>query len=149
MTPHGIDSYEISVYFLVFNLSPRLCDLCFAEKPAKRCNPNMNFKNMSEDAPYRLAEMDHTTYMNTQLPSCWSVVPGWTLHTTVFDIMHNLFLGTGRDIVGSSLRIMLEKGCFDHYGVRPDSDEMFAYITQEVHSDFRSNQLFDCIMAIF
>ena len=100
----------------------------------------MNFKDMSLQAPYRLAEMDHATYMLTHVPSCWSTVPGWTLHTTVYDIMHNLFLGTGRDVVASSLRLMLETGCFDHYGVPRDSDSMFAKITEEIHASFKASK---------
>ena len=109
----------------------------------------MNFKDMSEQAPYRLAELDHATYMLTHVPSCWSTVPGWTLHTTVYDIMHNLFLGTGKDAVASSLRLMLEKGCFDHYGPPRDSDEMFAKITEEIHAGFKVSKFFGSIPTNF
>ena len=87
--------------------------------------------------------MDHETYMATQVPSCWASVPGWTLHTTVFDIMRNLFLGCGRDLVASCLRVMLEKGCFDHYGVPRCSDEMFVNINLEISADFKANKSFD------
>lgn len=118
----------------------RLCDLCFAEKPSKRGNPHMNYKNMNASAPYALATMDHCTYMHTQVVSEWAVVEGWTLHTCVFDVMHNLFLGTGRDFVPGCLRVLLERGCFDWYGVARDSNEMFANITMEIRQTYRDHK---------
>ena len=57
----------------------------------------MNFKDMRETAAYRLAPIDHNTYLATaNVLSPWRAVPGWTLESNVFDIMHNLFLGTGK-----------------------------------------------------
>lgn len=101
----------------------------------------MNYKNMSNAAPYRLTEINHATYMaTTQVASSWLVVPGWTLHTCVYDIMHNLYLGTGRDLVASCLRLMLEKGCFDHYGVAPSSEIMFVNINKEINAVFKQHR---------
>ncbi|CAK8985934.1 Uncharacterized protein SCF082_LOCUS341, partial [Durusdinium trenchii] len=117
----------------------KMCDLCFAERPTKKSDGNMNFKNMGPDPPYQFAVMDNTTYMRTQQVSDWSCVPGWTLHSCVFDIMHNLYLGTGRDVVASCLRVLVERGAFDLFGLGRGSAEMFPQITQEIHSTFKEH----------
>ena len=101
----------------------------------------MNYKDMSQNPAYKFAKMDHITYMRTQVVSEWSVVQGWTLHTCVFDTMHNLYLGSGRDYMACAVRVLVEKGCFDSYGVPRDSDDMFARITMEVHEDFQKHKL--------
>lgn len=103
----------------------------------------MNFKNMGPDPPYQFAVMDNTTYMRTQQVSDWSCVPGWTLHSCVFDIMHNLYLGTGRDVVASCLRVLVERGAFDLFGLGRGSAEMFPQITQEIHSTFKEHRFLD------
>jgi hypothetical protein len=121
----------------------RLCDLCFAEKPNKKANLNMNYKNMGPNAPYRLAPMDHATYMATETVSEWSCVPGWHLHTCVFDIMHNLFLGTGKIYIASGIRVLIEKGFFDKPGIERGSDDMFAEITHGIHETFKQHKFLE------
>lgn len=109
-----------------------------AEKPTKRANPAMNFKNMARDAPYRLTNINHATYLATASQvSPWSAIPGWELESTVFDVMHNLFLGSGRDFLGSAIRLLLEHGAFDAYGVERSSPAMFAQITLEIHDTYK------------
>ena len=100
----------------------------------------MNYKNMGPDAPYRLASMDRQTYMATQTPSEWAVVPGWHLRNCVLDIMHNLFLGTGKDYIASGVRVMIEKGFFDDLGVQRGSSDMFARITLGIHDTFKQHK---------
>jgi hypothetical protein len=104
---------------------------------------NMNYKNMGPHAAYRLAPMDHATYMATQEVSEWSCVPGWHLHTCVFDIMHNLFLGTGRVYIASGVRVLIEKGFIDKPGVERNSDAMFAEITMGIHDTFKRNRFLE------
>lgn len=120
-----------------------MCDLCFAQKPAKRSDPAMNYMDMGAKPPYELAVIDHATYMAmTPKISPWNAVEGWTLHTCVFDIMHNLFLGTGRDFVASSLRVLLEKGYFDDLCDDRESLEMFAQITLLIQQSFKERKSF-------
>ena len=121
----------------------RMCDLCFAEKPNKKADWNMNFKNMSPNAPYQLAVMDHATYMATATVSEWHVVPGWHLHNCVFDVMHNLFLGVGRDYIASSVRLLMEKGVFDEPGIERSSTEMFGRVTLGIHDMFKEHKFSD------
>lgn len=129
--------------FLVFFTQQRLCDLCFAQKPSKKALPAMNYKNMSENPPYELAVMDHGTYMATQCVSEWSVIPGWHWRNCMFDVMHNLFLGTARDFIASSVRVLLEKGFFDKPGVERGSETMFQHITLGIHEMFRKHKFLE------
>lgn len=103
----------------------------------------MNYKNMSENPPYELAVMDHGTYMATQCVSEWSVIPGWHLHNCMYDVMHNLFLGTARDFIASSVRVLLEKGFFDKPGVERGSETMFQHITLGIHEMFRKHKFLE------
>ena len=109
----------------------------------------MNYKNMGPHAAYRLAPMDHATYMATQPMSEWSCVPGWHLHTCVFDIMHNLYLGTGRVYIASGVRVLVEKGFFDKEGIERNSDMMFAEITMGILDTFKRNQFLEHPTVLF
>lgn len=96
---------------------------------------------MSHQAPYRLTHINQETYLAIAPKiSHWSQVPGWELETTVFDLMHNCFLGTSRDIIASSLRVMVEHGVFDSFGFNRKSDEMFAHITMEIHDTYKQHR---------
>lgn len=103
----------------------------------------MSYKDMSAGAPYQLTAVNHATYMATHQVSPWHVVPGWSLSNNVFDIMHNLFLGSGRIFIGSALRLMLEHGVFDSYGAERDSPTMFAHITLEIQKDYHDVKFLD------
>jgi len=127
---------------------PRLCDQCFAQKPSKKGDPKMNFKDMRAGASYQLTVLDHSTYMATHPPSPWHVVPGWSLTNTVFDFMHNCFPGTSRIFIASAIRLLLHHGVFDSYGVDRDSSAMFAYITMDIHKDFKDLKFLDVDLVL-
>ncbi|CAJ1359760.1 unnamed protein product [Effrenium voratum] len=111
-----------------------MCDLCFAEKPAKRGRPAMNFKDTSASAPYTHTMLDHKTYMATHSQvSDWSAVEGWTLETNGFDFMHNCFLGTAKDFIASGLRVLLQKGVWGDNS-KTNVDEVLASVTAEIQS---------------
>lgn len=100
----------------------------------------MNYKNMGPSAPYRLAPMDHATYMANEVVSEYSQIAGWHLHNNVLDIMHNLFLGTGRDFIASGVRVLIEKGYFDKPGLARGSYDMFVEINLAIHETFRQHR---------
>lgn len=126
--------------FVEYQFQLRFCDLCFAERPTKKSNLMMNYKNMGPSAPYRLAPMDHATYMANEVVSEYSQIAGWHLHNNVLDIMHNLFLGTGRDFIASGVRVLIEKGYFDKPGLARGSDDMFVEINLAIHETFRQHR---------
>ena len=79
-----------------------ICEQCFAEKakPGITCP----FTDFSDDAPHRLTRISHTTYMRTASEvSPWACMPGWNLHTVLFDMMHSLYLGTLRTMISSCI----------------------------------------------
>ena len=119
----------------------RLCDLCFAQKPANNSAPAMNYKNMESLPAYELTEINHATYLATHKPlSPFLKVEGFSLHTCVYDVMHNLYLGCGKHYLASGLRVLLEKGFFDSFGHARATDEMFAKIMEDVHDTFKDHQ---------
>ena len=54
--------------------------------------------------------------------------------------MHCLFLGTARDLIASCLRVLVEKGAFDSHRVPHQSEELFACITNEIHTTFKEHK---------
>ena len=63
--------------------------------------------------------------------SPWSAVPGWTLESTTFDFMHNLYLGTGRDLIGSTFKILIRRGAYSHLPFT-DMDSILAFLQEEM-----------------
>lgn len=57
--------------------------------------------------------LDHETYLALEAkPSDWTCVPGFRLETVMYDLTHNVFLGTARDLIGSAIRRLLDAGWF-------------------------------------
>lgn len=116
-----------------------------AQKPAKNADLRMNFKNMCENPPYALTEINHSTYMATHHPSPWHEVAGWTLHSTVYDFMRNVYLGSAKIFIASAIRFLLEKGVFDSFGWERDSLNMFSSITLSIQDTFKRNKPLDFV----
>jgi len=95
-----------------------ICESCCAQNPVYRHDPEMSYQDFRPDSARHLTTIDHGTYMRTCANvSPWHQVPGWKLETCLHDIMHVVFLGTARDLVGSLLADFLE------YGVLGDAGE--------------------------
>ena len=62
--------------------------------------------------------------------------------------MHNCFLGTSRIFIASAIRLLLHHGVFDSYGVDRDSSAMFAYITMDIHKDFKDLKFLDVDLVL-
>lgn len=111
-----------------------MCDSCLAQNTTK-CDESMHFKNVGPSAAWPLTLVDHSKYlaMPGQL-SPWRTVPGWTLESCVFDFMHNCYLGTARDLIGSGLRCLIYRGIYDHLGFH-QLDDILAHIQVEMIDD--------------
>lgn len=112
----------------------RMCDMCLAESGSK-CDPSMHYKNFGPDSAWPLSFVDSSMY--TKMPgtlSVWRVVPGWSLESTGFDFMHNLYLGTGRDLVGSTFKILIRQGVYSHLP-SADMDYVLAFLQEEMIND--------------
>lgn len=91
---------------------PRMCDLCLAEKGAN-CSEALNFKNFTTTSAWEYTCLSHQDYLHmAPKVSEWACVPGWSLSSCMFDLMHNCFLGTGRDFVAGGIRYLLLRGAF-------------------------------------
>ena len=111
-----------------------MCDSCLAESGTK-CDPSMHYKNITPGAAWPLTMVSNDMYH--QMPgvlSPWRHLPGWTLESTSFDFMHNLFLGTGRDLVASAFKVMIRHGVYSHVPAT-DMDSILAFLQEEMISD--------------
>ena len=94
-----------------------MCDACLAEQGLD-CEDAMNYKNFFVRG-WEHTFIDHDMYLALEnKPSDWCCLPGWRLETTMFDFMHCVFLGTGRDLVASAIHCLLVNGWF------PNLDEV-------------------------
>ena len=76
--------------------------------------------------------------------SDWNLMEGFRLETVGFDLMHNLFLGTGKDLVGSGLKLLIEQGIYDHVEhIHDDLDKALAIIHNEMVRDCKNHGFFD------
>lgn len=66
--------------------------------------------------------------------SPWRHLPGWTLESTSFDFMRNLFLGTGRDLVASAIKVLIRQGIYSHVPAT-DMDSILAFLQEEMICD--------------
>ena len=94
------------------NLEIRMCDSCLARKGVN-CPDEMNYKNITSTNAWELTRISDADYLHMEPKiSEWEQVPGWTLSTCMFDLMHNCFLGTARDFVAGGIRCLISCGRF-------------------------------------
>ena len=108
----------------------RICDSCLA-MDGKGAPDAMNYRNLGTTAGWPLTCITHQMYLNMDSNSLspWISVPGWKLETVSWDLMHNLFLGTGRDLVASSIRALIDCGVFGD----GELDDILDIIHLEMH----------------
>eukprot|EP00435_Cladocopium_sp_Y103_P011382 s2437_g3.t1 len=118
-----------------------MCDSCLAQSGTK-CDPRMHYKNFGDSKAWPLTAISHKMYMAMpgQL-SPWSVVPGWTLESTTFDFMHNLYLGTGRDLIGSTFKTLIRRGAYSHLPFT-DMDSILGFLQEEMVNDCAQSGLY-------
>ncbi|CAK9008792.1 unnamed protein product [Durusdinium trenchii] len=78
-------------------------------------------------------------YMALELvPSPWTAVPGFRLETIAWDLLHNVFLGTGRDLVASAIRVLIREGIYDHVG-SSELDVILSAVHEEIRTTCKQN----------
>lgn len=117
----------------------RICDRCLAQT-GKNCVDAMNYRNFGSDAAWPLTGIDHQTYlhMDSANISPWSLIEGWEIETVSFDLLHNLLLGTARDIIGSGIRTLIHRGIYSHVG-SDDLDLILDAVHREMHKTCAEN----------
>jgi len=74
-------------------------------------------------------------------------VQGYRHETVVYDWLHNVYLGVGRDLFASGLKMLIMKGVWEHVG--NDWNSVLAAVHMEMHrscaNDGFLNLFFMCI----
>lgn len=110
----------------------------------------MNYRNFTSSAAWPLTMLDHDQWMTLGEHSDWNLVEGFRLESVGFDLMHNVFLGVGKDLVGSGLKLLIQQGAFDHVeGVHDDLDKALGVIHQEMVQDCKNHGLSSCMIKSF
>lgn len=89
-----------------------VCMRCMAQRMHKNWIPELPYKNMDENAAHRMTTVSFDDYLRSGSVSPRAAVQGWNLQTCFHDPMHNLFLGTCRDLYSSSLGFWCRNGFF-------------------------------------
>jgi hypothetical protein len=84
-----------------------MCDRCLAARHIEAVNPY----NFSPDAGWMSLLVDHWMYLRStdqDSLSPWAQVPGWRADRLLDDLLHNMWLGWGKDLVG---QVLFERAC--------------------------------------
>ncbi|CAK9103632.1 Uncharacterized protein SCF082_LOCUS48402 [Durusdinium trenchii] len=98
------------------------CDRCLAMQ-GTRCPPALDYRNVTNSSAWHLTAINHQAYMEFDASSLshWVCMPGFNFLAISFDWMHNVYLGTGRDLCASGIMVLIEKGLVgDVEGVEMD-----------------------------
>lgn len=112
--------------------SPRFCDTCLASL-GKGTHPAMSGRNYSLAAAWWLTRLNHEAYVEKESGplSPYMNIEGFKIESVVYDLMHNIFLGIGRDLFASGLKLLICKNVWEHLG--EDWDTILAGIHLEMH----------------
>jgi len=104
-----------------------LCSRCFA---SKTCS-DMLWTNLREDAPWRATTIRTTHFLENaahlgHTPGLCRI-QGWSADTMIWDLMHNLFIGPGRDLCGNVLARLIQQ---QWYCTSPEVDDHLKALPQ-------------------
>ena len=114
----------------------RMCDRCLARQ-GKGAPLAMHYKNFSDNKAWPLTILSHEGYLHFDQFSLtpWLVVPGFKMETMTWDLLHNIYLGTARDLVGSGLKTLVMRGCYDYLGEGLDMDTILSHVDAKIRRD--------------
>ena len=116
-----------------------MCDRCLARQ-GKDAPPAMNYKNFSDSKAWDLTVLSHQAYLHLDQFSLspWRIVPGFKIETMTWDLLHNIYLGTARDLVGSGLKTLVMHGCYNNFGCDLDMDSLLSHVDAKIRKDCSS-----------
>ena len=115
-----------------------MCERCKAVRPTTNQPDRLSYKDMSPVPPYAGTQISHEQYLSTAgAVSPWVCVEGFSLGTVSFDLLHVLYLGTGRDHIASMLKYLQLRGYF--YVEGETSEQFLKRISLEMRSDCREH----------
>ena len=74
--------------------------------------------------------------------SAWCALEGFTFDTVGFDFMHNCFLGTGKDLIGSGLKLLIQQNVFEDVEGNDDLDRLLGSVHREMVRDCKNHGSF-------
>ena len=82
-----------------------ICEKCLAVNPTRWAPANLTYGDLSDTACWTRTQLDNKSYYEVPntTPSPWTAVRGFDINTVFEDLLHNVHLGIGRDLVGSVL----------------------------------------------
>ena len=81
--------------------------------------------------------------MDPDSMSSWTVMEGFNIESVSFDFMHNVYLGTARDLLGSGIRLFIRQKLYTcDEGI---CDKLLAEIQNDMIKDCREYGFLKCI----
>jgi hypothetical protein len=109
-----------------------LCERCLGCRHLQ-CGNAYDFR---ESALWRQLPVDHTSYLRStsadQL-SPWAMIPSWRIDRNTDDLLHMIWLGFGKDVIGQLL--------FDLAILHPSLEEGLIVLSQECRSWYRARKI--------
>ena len=105
----------------------------------------MNYRNFSETKAWDLTLIDHSGYLVRERLSLtpWLCMEGFRVESMSFDWMHNVYLGTGRDLFASGVRTLVERGVYSYTGLT-DLDDILGHVEQRIHAKCKAHKILIC-----
>jgi hypothetical protein len=86
-----------------------LCDQCCATQAFKHAPRDVLYTDFSAEALWRQTILGNETYMES-CTSPWRIIEGFRAETLYWDLMHIIYIGFGRDLLGSAIGELLIEG---------------------------------------
>lgn len=89
-----------------------MCDQCMSQNPTPKSNQEMWYFDFRPESPRYLTYISDLTYRRTASAlSPWACMPGWSLRSCFYDMLHIVYLGVARDLVGNLLSDFIDCDC--------------------------------------
>lgn len=120
-----------------------MCDRCLAGQGGNTPT-EMHYKNFGDSRAWDLTSISHEAYLylDSDHLTPWLVVPGFRMETMSWDLLHNIYLGTGRDLVASGLKTLVMQGCYNGFG--EDMDTILSHVDWKIRQRCSKYKSFSC-----
>ena len=141
---------------LQIKLRLRMCDRCLANA-GLGCDPAMDYRNFGDSKAWDLTYIPHEGYLSWDANSLtpWLSMEGFKVETMAFDWMHNVFLGTGRDLVASGIKTLVKHDCYQNTGLTT-VDDILSHVDLQIRTTCKQhgflqprNQYLDEAFSLF
>ena len=95
----------------------------------------MDYKNVGSWRAWDLTVLSHEQYVHLDRNSLspWMGMAGFRFETISYDWMHNIYLGTGRDLFASAVLTMVDPGVYSYTGLT-DMDDIISHVEEQIRS---------------